>query len=419
MFERPAPDRTQEGFATVQLGQLFALRKEPGRAGLPVMSVTMERGLVARDSLERRVETDLRPEEHLLARKGDIAYNMMRMWQGASGLAKEDCLLSPAYVVLRPLRELCSEFAAHLFKAPETIAMFHRFSQGITGDRLRLYFRDFQQIHVTMPAATEVQRRIAEVLDAAEADILAIEAVIAKLRQMKAGLLRDLLTHGLDEQGRLRDPAAHPEQFKDSPIDRVPRHWEVIPFSDTVASWAVAPRFPGDLYNLHGSVATLRTTDLDEEGEIDLATMPLADLSVEGFRGHLLHPGDLVVSRSGTCGLAAVFPGYRLPVLPGAFLLRFRLNDRLQPLFARFCFNNGPLAQAVQGEAEGAVQKNIRGTSVLPLLIALPPVPEQEAILLRVSALETPIRAEEAYRDKLKLQKRGLMNDLLTGRVRA
>src|SRR5437870_1609644 len=132
MFEWPAPEQPGEGFISVRLGDLFALRKEPGRPGLPVMSVTMEDGLVARDSLDRRVETNLRPEEHLLARKGDLAYNMMRMWQGASGLAKEDCLLSPAYVVLRPLNGLCSEFAAYLFKAPQTIALFHRYSQGIT-----------------------------------------------------------------------------------------------------------------------------------------------------------------------------------------------------------------------------------------------------------------------------------------------
>jgi hypothetical protein len=40
---------------------------------------------------------------------------------------------------------------------------------------------------------------------------------------VKAGLLHDLLTRGLDTQGRLRDPVAHPKQFKDSPLGRIPR----------------------------------------------------------------------------------------------------------------------------------------------------------------------------------------------------
>jgi len=74
--------RRKTKFRTVHLGDVFQERKERGRAGLPVMAVTMNDGLVERASLDRRMETNLEPQDHLLARKGDIAYNMMRMWQG-------------------------------------------------------------------------------------------------------------------------------------------------------------------------------------------------------------------------------------------------------------------------------------------------------------------------------------------------
>ena len=87
----------------------------------------------------------------------------------------------------------------------------------------------------------EEQRRIADILDAADAAIRQTEAVIAKLRQMKAGLLHDLLTRGLDEQGRLRDPAAHPEQFKDSPLGRIPKEWEIC---DVLSEFEVRQRAP-------------------------------------------------------------------------------------------------------------------------------------------------------------------------------
>jgi type I restriction enzyme S subunit len=56
------------------------------------------------------------------------------------------------------------------------------------------------------------QRRIAGILDTVDAAIQHTEALIAKLKQVKAGLLHDLLTRGLDEHGQLRDPVAHPEQ---------------------------------------------------------------------------------------------------------------------------------------------------------------------------------------------------------------
>ena len=78
-----------------RLGDYFFNRQEPGRDGLPVMSVTMNDSLVRRDELERRTESALRPDQHLLVRKGDIAYNMMRMWQGACGLAEADGIVSP------------------------------------------------------------------------------------------------------------------------------------------------------------------------------------------------------------------------------------------------------------------------------------------------------------------------------------
>jgi type I restriction enzyme, S subunit len=104
----------------------------------------MTGGLIERSRTDRRVETNLSPHEHLLARKGDLAYNMMRMWQGVSGCARCDCLVSPAYVVLAPTDFIEFEFAGYLFKFDESIAKFRQMSQGVVDDRLRLYYRDLQ-----------------------------------------------------------------------------------------------------------------------------------------------------------------------------------------------------------------------------------------------------------------------------------
>ena len=76
------------------------------------------------------------------------------------------------------------------------------------------------------------QTRIAAVLDTVDEAIAKTEAVIAKLKQVRAGLFHDLLTRGLDEHGQLRDPVAHPEHFQDSPLGRIPKEWEVGPFRE-------------------------------------------------------------------------------------------------------------------------------------------------------------------------------------------
>src|SRR4051812_21046649 len=113
MSERKSP-ATNIYAGNFRLGEVLKSRRERGREGLRVLSVTMEDGLVDRDSLDRRQDSTLRPEEHLAVRPGDIAYNMMRMWQGAFGLAQTEGLVSPAYVVLRPTSKIDPVFASYL-----------------------------------------------------------------------------------------------------------------------------------------------------------------------------------------------------------------------------------------------------------------------------------------------------------------
>ena len=86
-------------------------------------------------------------------------------------------------------------------------------------------------IELAAPPLPE-QRQIAEILDTLDEAIRKTEAIIAKLKQVKQGLLHDLLTRGIDDNGELRDPERHPEQFKDSPLGRIPREWEVVTSRD-------------------------------------------------------------------------------------------------------------------------------------------------------------------------------------------
>jgi len=150
-------------------------------------------GLVRRDMLERKTNGSLAPEAHLLIRKGDIAYNMMRMWQGASGLAERDGIVSPAYVVIAPKDGIDPLFASYWFKSARMIYLFWAYSYGITGDRLRLYYKDFARIPVTAPHRRE-QQRIGRVLATLDRVIDRLTQLIAAKRKLKAALAENLLT---------------------------------------------------------------------------------------------------------------------------------------------------------------------------------------------------------------------------------
>lgn len=184
--------RTQ--FREVRLGDVFSERKEKGAAGLPVMSVTMAGGLVERDALDRRVESALNPEQHSLVRAGDIAYNMMRMWQGVFGLAEQDCLVSPAYVVVTPQHGIRPLYASFLFEHPHTIHQFHLYSQGVVDDRLRLYFDQFKSIRLRIVAEEGEQQRIAGTLRALDIRIEAQAAELDSVTHVKSALSQALLT---------------------------------------------------------------------------------------------------------------------------------------------------------------------------------------------------------------------------------
>jgi type I restriction enzyme S subunit len=175
-----------------KLSYYFSSSKRKGRAGLPTMSVTTHNGLVRRDLLDRKMDSALEDDEHLLIEPGDIAYNMMRMWQGALGLADEPANVSPAYGVMRPKPTVDPRFAAHWFKSARGLYMLWAFSYGLTDDRLRLYPKEFLQIPVVWPELPE-QRRIAAVLDAWDDAIASCEKLVAAKERESCGLMHHLV----------------------------------------------------------------------------------------------------------------------------------------------------------------------------------------------------------------------------------
>lgn len=175
-----------------RLGDLFQSRRERGRDGLPVLSVTMDDGLVVRSDLDRKQDTNLLPEEHLVVKAGDIAYNMMRMWQGAFGLSDQEGLVSPAYVVLKPTKSVDSKYAAYLFKTPKLLYLFRAYSYGLTDDRLRLYPKDFSRIPVNVPPKS-AQSRIANGLEHWERAINVIDGLIRTTETQQKHFARRLL----------------------------------------------------------------------------------------------------------------------------------------------------------------------------------------------------------------------------------
>lgn len=259
------------------------------------------------------------------------------------------------------------------------------------------------------------QQKIAETLDQSDLYITHTENLIAKYQRIKTGLMQDLLTRGIDENGQLRDPKTH--KFKPSPFGLIPDEWEFQPFSNHIDSSAFGPRFSAALYAENGSLAMIRTTDLDEEGNIISAALPLADLDPNQYSSHLLKQGDLLVTRSGTIGLTTVFESYELPTIPSAFMIRFRLRNSVIPKYYKYFFNSKLGKRLIAKSSAGGVQKNLKTSSISDLIVPIPSIEEQKRILEVLDSQVQGVLNDLLRLAKSKRTKLGLMQDLLKGEV--
>jgi len=196
---------TSAEYRDLRLGDIFVNRKESGKERLPVLSVTIAGGVVRRDTLENEIRTSLEHDQHLLVHNGDIVYNMMRMWQGASGVSREDGIVSPAYVVCVPTDDIDPAYAHHLFHTPRMIYLFWAYSHGITDDRRRLYFDDFCRIPVSLPPIEE-QRKITALLDAIDRESELLNKLSERLQFKKHAIKQHLMT------GNDRPPKKNPKK---------------------------------------------------------------------------------------------------------------------------------------------------------------------------------------------------------------
>jgi type I restriction enzyme S subunit len=172
--------------------------------------------MVPRDSLDRHMESDAADGQNLRAQPGDVVYNMMRMWQGAVGVAPEECMVSPAYVVLRPNKETNPQFFNYWFQTSRMLHKLRSYSHGLTMDRLRLYPDDFAKIPLHLPSRAE-QDRIAAFFDDIDAKLIALRQKADGLRQFKTGLMQRLFSQEL--RFTREDGSDHP-------------NWEEKPFSE-------------------------------------------------------------------------------------------------------------------------------------------------------------------------------------------
>ena len=184
-----------------RIATLYEESKETGREDLPILMVSINTGIsegeVGDDDRIRKVVRSEDKSVYKVVHRNDLAYNMMRAWQGGFGAAQVEGLVSPAYVVARPKCELDSRYVEALLRTPIFTEKIRGLSYGVADFRLRLYWTYFKNLRICFPPLEE-QRQIADFITAESKKLDAfihekLELVV-ELEAYKKSLIYEVVT---------------------------------------------------------------------------------------------------------------------------------------------------------------------------------------------------------------------------------
>ena len=336
------------------------------------------------------------------------------LWDGSNAgefFKAKRGLVASTMARISPNEKFCPAFFFHLMKHAEPILKNQTNGTGIPHVDKEI----LEAISVFCPNVTE-QGKIANVLDTLDTAIHKTEAIVEKLKQVKQGLLHDLLTRGVDANGELRPSYEQaPELYQESPLGWIPKDWMVCSLENLAevsrGKFTHRPRNDPRFYG--GKYPFIQTGDV-AAGEGELVSKYSQTLSERGTSVSQEFPaGTIAITIAANIADTAILaiPMYFPDSVVGA-VVRPQHNVRFIELYIR------KVKPILNARAPQSAQKNINLQDLRPLLLAVPQRSEQDAIAERYEALQCQLQNEEHALAKFRLEKAGLMDDLLTGHVR-
>lgn len=275
-----------------------------------------------------------------------------------------------------------------------------------------------EEFEITYPPSLPEQTRIAQILSQADEAIAHTEALIAKYQRIKTGLMQDLLTRGIDPQGQIRSEATHP--FKDSPLGRIPVEWEVMTLGEVYRSIksGSTPLRENKSYFEDGHFCWVKTLDMNEDYLYDtqekITKKALSETSCTLFPKNTvlvaMYGGWEQIGRTSILGETAA--------TNQAITALYNPALNLLPELTQYClqyFRYKWKVCAVSTRKDPNISKN----DIQNFCIVFPKSEDEQLKIVSVlNSNKQKIKDLQSHLTKLQSMKRGLMQDLLSGRVR-
>ena len=409
-----------ENWKWVRLGEVIEeVNERKGKTNIStVLTVSNTEGLVDQTEFFGRNLSSKDTSNYKIVNKWCFVYNPARINVGSIALndSYEYAIVSPMYSVFKTKEFLLPKYLSYWVQLPNFRYMVINNTAGSVRESLN--FSRLTTFKLPLPPLSE-QQKIAEILETIDNAIEKTDAIIEKYKRIKQGLMQDLLTKGVVNEGegeserwRLRDENI--DKFKDSPLGRVPEEWEVVRLEEVVE---INP----ETLNLKNKDMTINYIDIESIEDYKVKSYKTFKVSEAPSRAQrIVKEKDVLVStvRPNLKSFAIITKDKNNFICSTGFaVLRSKNNLSSEYLFYYTQFDYYFLNQVLP-IIVGSNYPAINSYELKTFFIPLPPIPEQQRIASILSQIDEVIEKEQAYKEKLERIKKGLMEDLLTGKVR-
>ncbi|GCA90716.1 restriction endonuclease subunit S [Microcystis aeruginosa] len=270
-----------------------------------------------------------------------------------------------------------------------------------------------QKMHIPLPPIKE-QTQIATILSTIDRAIEQTEALITKQQRIKTGLMQDLLTKGIDENGNIRSEETH--EFKDSPLGRIPVEWEVKKIEQKLERII---DYRGQTPKKVTEGIPLLTAKNVRDGFIEKEPQEfIADSAYNSWMSRgIPEVGDVLFTTEAPMGNVASIPNYRIALAQRLLTLCPKINELSQD-FLFWILHWKRSKERIELLTSGSTVVGIKQSVFRKVIFAFPSYNEQERIYAVLNSHDEINKNEKHKLKKLQRLKTGLMQDLLTGKVR-
>jgi type I restriction enzyme S subunit len=263
------------------------------------------------------------------------------------------------------------------------------------------------------------QTKVAEVLSLIDTQIEATHALIAKQERVRAGLMQDLFTRGIDEHGQLRPPRAEaPHLYYQAELGWLPRGWKVEAFGERIEVIDPNPthRYPNEIEE---GVPICSTENFNGTDAFDISFAKHVPEATFVFQNNRCHydPLDVIFARKGRIGLARRY-GEDRKVFSHTVVTMKPLDQTVSHSWVLWLARSNAFLSGIAREMNSNSGVPTLGIEFIKsILVPFPPEPEHSMMATILDEASSAISVMNNDLSKLRLQKSGLMQDLLTGKV--